>query len=200
MKSILAGLCIGLGSMAWLMVENKIAAAVLFCIALLSICYKGYDLFTGKAGYYGRTIRWQQLLLILLGNFFGTFIAASLAGLVDSHVSDLAANAMAAKLLAPWWSWCAKAFFCGIIMYLAVSIYNEKQSPLGILVGIPTFLLCGFEHSIADLFYWHASHGAGSWQAILFLVLVIIGNFCGSFAASALESHYDRRKLLQKHN
>lgn len=56
MRSILAGLCIGLGGMAWLMVENKIAAAVLFCIALLSICYKGYDLFTEKAGYCGRTI------------------------------------------------------------------------------------------------------------------------------------------------
>jgi len=48
----------------------------------------------------------------------------------------------------------------------------------GIVFCIPVFILCGFEHSIADLFYFAAS-GIVSLEACLFLWIVILGNALG---------------------
>ena len=51
--------------------------AVLFSVALLCICMKGYALFTGKVGFvpedHGRPAL-QLLLAGLLGNLIGTFL------------------------------------------------------------------------------------------------------------------------------
>ena len=68
-------------------------------------------------------------------------------------------------------------------MYMAVSIYKEKNSPLGILFCIPTFILCGFEHSIADMFYLSAGVAFTAeyiLKALLFIALAICGNAVGA--------------------
>ena len=71
-----------------------------------------------------------------------------------------------------------RAVLCGVLMYLAVSIYRDLKTPLGILFCIPVFILSGFEHSIADCFYFAAS-GIVSWRACGFLWTVILGNSLG---------------------
>ena len=48
----------------------------------------------------------------------------------------------------------------------------------GILTCVPTFILAGFEHSIADMFYIAAA-GEYSFAALGFLLLVIAGNAVG---------------------
>ena len=63
-------------------------------------------------------------------------------------------------------------------MYLAVEIYKSKQTPVGILFCVPVFILAGFEHSIADLFYFFTArivNGEMAW----FLLLVVVGNSVG---------------------
>ena len=49
------------------------------------------------------------------------------------------------------------SFFCGIIMFLAVKNYRCAKSDIsktaGIILGVTVFLLCGFEHSIANMAY-----------------------------------------------
>ena len=55
-SALLAGLCIGLGGTVFLRVRDSfpgggVAGAFLFAIGLLTICTRGYDLFTGKACY-----------------------------------------------------------------------------------------------------------------------------------------------------
>ena len=64
-------------------------------------------------------------------------------------------------------------------MYLAVSIYKEKNNVIGIIFCIPVFILAGFEHSIADLFYFAAS-GIVSLKALGFIWTVILGNSIGA--------------------
>ena len=71
-------------------------------------------------------------------------------------------------------------------MYLAVSVWRDRQTPLGILFCIPVFILSGFEHSIADMFYFAAS-GIVSAEAFGFIWLVIIGNALGAMLLPALE-------------
>ena len=50
-SGIAAGICICLGGAVFLAVEKRIVGAVLFSVALLCICMKGYALFTGKVGF-----------------------------------------------------------------------------------------------------------------------------------------------------
>lgn len=70
-------------------------------------------------------------------------------------------------------------------MYLAVSTYKEKNTVLGILFCVPVFILSGFEHSIADMFYLGAS-GIFSLSAALFMLAVVIGNSLGGIFLPAL--------------
>ena len=71
-------------------------------------------------------------------------------------------------------------------MYLAVSVWRDRQTPVGILFCIPVFILSGFEHSIADMFYFAAS-GIVSARAFVFLWIVILGNALGAMLLPALD-------------
>ena len=79
-----------------------------------------------------------------------------------------------------------RALFCGILMYLAVSVYRDQKNVIGILFCIPVFILSGFEHSIADIFYFAAS-GMVSLKAFGFLWMVILGNSVGGMLLPALQ-------------
>ena len=51
---------------------------------------------------------------------------------------------------------------------------------------IPAFILSGFEHSIADIFYF-ASSGMVSGEAFLYLIMIIIGNSIGGLIIPLLQ-------------
>jgi len=76
----------------------------------------------------------------------------------------------------------ALGFMCGILMYIAVDGY-KKSKVCGWLVTImcvASFILCGFEHSIADAFYIDMStFGDHQCHKYFFLFLVIVGNLLG---------------------
>ena len=72
-----------------------------------------------------------------------------------------------------------RAVFCGVLMYLAVQIFKEKKTPIGIIFCIPVFILSGFEHSIADMFYFGAS-GIFSIKVLSFELAAVLGNSVGS--------------------
>ena len=185
---ISAGICIALGGSVFLAADNRVVGAVLFSVALLCICMKGYALFTGKVGFvpedHGRPAL-QLLLAGLLGNLIGTFLCGRLLRLGLPALSDAARTICAAKLTQAPAAALIRGVFCGILMYLAVSIWKERQSPLGILFCIPVFILSGFEHSIADMFYFAVS-GIVSLKAFVFLWLVIIGNALGAMLLPGL--------------
>ena len=50
---------------------------------------------------------------------------------------------------------------------------------LGILFCIPVFVLSGFEHSIADMFYFALAGAMFRPGSLLFLFLVVLGNSAG---------------------
>ena len=65
-------------------------------------------------------------------------------------------------------------------------MYNHKDSLAGIILGIPTFILSGFEHSIADMFYFVLA-SSFTLESALFIVFVIIGNSLGGIATPLIE-------------
>lgn len=191
-ESLCAGILITIGGTVFLSCENKTVGAVLFSVALLCICYKSYYLFTGKIGYIVEQHTKQDFLNLdigLFGNLAATFLLGMLLRTVLPNIGEKAVEMCSAKLAQfPLYTF-IRGFFCGILMYLAVSIYKEKNSVLGILFCVPVFILCGFEHSIADMFYLGAS-GIFSVKIILFTALVVAGNTFGAIVLPLLKGVY----------
>lgn len=196
-ESLCAGILITIGGTVFLSCENKTVGAVLFSVALLCICYKSYYLFTGKIGYIVEQHTKQDFLNLdvgLFGNLAATFLLGMLLRTILPNIGEKAAEMCSAKLAQfPLYTF-IRGFFCGILMYLAVSIYKEKNSGLGILFCVPVFILCGFEHSIADMFYLGAS-GIFSIKIILFTALVVAGNTFGAIVLPLLKGvHTDEKQ------
>ena len=185
---ILAGIMIAIGGSIFLACENRVVGAVLFSVALLTICIKGYSLYTGKIGFipekHGKE-EFSVLLLGLLGNAIATILCGFVIRFALPNLGDVAETICLSKLAQPFLSTLVRGTFCGILMYVAVSIYRDKQSVIGILFCIPVFILAGFEHSIADIFYFAAS-GIKSLEAFGFLWTVVLGNTIGGMLMPAL--------------
>ncbi|MCF0228367.1 MAG: formate/nitrite transporter family protein [Parasporobacterium sp.] len=180
-SGILAGILISIGGTVFLSVEPKYVGAILFSVALLCICFKGYSLFTGKIGFipekHGKE-EWSVLLLGLLGNAIATIVCGIGIRYILPAVGDTAETICLAKLEQTFPAALIRGIFCGILMYLAVSIFREHKTIAGIVFCIPVFILCGFEHSIADMFYFAAS-GIVSVKAFVFILIIIVGNAIG---------------------
>lgn len=189
LSGLSAGILITIGGSVFLACDSRYVGAVMFSVALLCICLKSYALFTGKVGFmpekHGRE-EFSVLLLGLLGNAIGTILGGYLIRAGLPALGDAAQQLCEAKLLQLPGQTFVRALFCGILMYLAVSIYRDQKNVIGILFCIPVFILSGFEHSIADIFYFAAS-GIVSMKAFGFLWMVILGNSVGGMLLPALQ-------------
>lgn len=191
---IIAGLCIGLGGSVFLACCNdyagygKIVGAIMFSVALLCICFRGYALFTGKVGFLvvgHKKADVSAVLLSLLGNLIGTVVSGYAIRFALPALGEKAQAICDAKLTQTVPETLIRAIFCGILMYLAVVIYRENKSIAGIFFCVPVFILAGFEHSIANMFYFAAS-GIVSINAFAYLWVVILGNAIGGMLIPAL--------------
>ncbi len=194
-SGIAAGLMISLGGTVYLACENRTVGAFCFTIGLLGVCYYGFSLYTGRIGYIAEkhdTEYLSGLFLGLLGNLIGT-ILCGLAVRLATPWGSAAETAAAAKLALPAGAVLVKAGFCGILVYAAVNLFRDKKTALGILIGIPVFILSGFEHSVADMFYLSAA-GIFTPAAAWFIVLVLIGNSAGAVLFDRLVFYSRERK------
>lgn len=181
-ESLCAGILITIGGTVFLSCADKVVGSVFFSVALLCICYKGYYLYTGKIGYVTENHKGKDILTLavgLLGNLVCTFLLGMLIRYILPAAGDTANAICASKLTQQPIGTFVRGCFCGILMYLAVSIFKENKTALGILFCVPVFILSGFEHSIADMFYFGCS-GIFDPKVILFMFLVVLGNTAGA--------------------
>ena len=185
-KGIYAGVMIGIGGTIFLSVQNTVIGSFLFSIGLLMICMYGMNLYTGKVGYalINKLNYIYELLLSLLGNFVGTFIVARLILLTRfSDISKRALTMSNLKLNDNLLSIFILAFFCGILMYLAVNNYKKAANEIGKYVGIfmcvMVFILCSFEHCVANMFYFSIAN-VWSFKTLLYMLIMVLGNSFGS--------------------
>lgn len=196
LKGIYAGIMIGIGGCAYLAIKNPVAGSFLFSIGLLTICMYQMNLYTGKVGYVliNKFNYIYELLLSLVGNFIGTFIVGYLMritrqkdlitkaiGMVNTKLSD---NLLSIFIL---------SLFCGMLMYIAVNNYKNSKNEIGKYIGIfmcvMAFILCGFEHCVANMFYIAIS-GLISFKALLYLLIMVLGNSCGSVIIAFFYNRY----------
>ncbi len=186
---VMAGIMIAIGGSVFLACENKIVGAVLFTVALLAICLKGYNLYTGKVCYAPENCC-KNGMKLLFGGLFGNIISTIPIGFAISYANPAAFEAAKklceAKLEQAPFQTLIKAIFCGVLIYIAVSTYKEKNTVAGIVFCIPVFILAGFEHSIANMFYFGAA-GVLNLESFTYLAIVIIGNSIGGMAMPLLD-------------
>lgn len=186
LKGVYAGFMIGIGTIAFLSLENKVLGSFFFSIGLLTICMYAMNLYTGKVGYIliNKIEYIYELLLGLLSNFIGTFIIGKLILLTRvSNINEKALSLVNIKLNDNLLSIFILSIFCGILMYIAVNNYKKVGTEIGKYIGIfmcvMTFILCGFEHCIANMAYITIAN-AWSWKALLYVLIMILGNSFGA--------------------
>lgn len=174
-KSILAGVMISIGGTVFLSCENRYVGAFLFSVGLVAVVMLGLNLYTGKIGYVFDNDKALAVdtALSILGNLVGCIAV----GLMQSSKGDVT-SIVAAKLDKSIPSLFVDAVLCGVLIFVCVDIYKKKNTPIAILFCIPAFILCGFEHSVADMFYF-VNARVFTAEAALFLLIVVLGNAVG---------------------
>ncbi|MDO4960182.1 MAG: formate/nitrite transporter family protein [Prevotellaceae bacterium] len=201
LQSLLAGVLIGMGDLVYVVSESHIVGSFLFSLGLLSILIKGYPLYTGRIGYVESVHDlWKPvggMLPIILMNFIGIAFVCALANAsrLDLSVVDAMVKT---KVEQTWFSALFLSWGCGAMMYLAVNGWRKTNNPILVILPIMFFILCGFEHCIANFGYfwmWIAREGVAhiAERAIelplgfsLNLLIMIVGNALGSLTFSKI--------------
>ena len=182
---ILAGLFIALGGTAFLALESKVLGALFFCVGLFAICTLGLNLFTGKVCYvFDRPGSYAlDLPLIWLGNLCGAWLTAKLEQLTRmGGIQERAVTVCQAKLDDNLLSIFILAIFCNILIYLAVEGFNNNPHEFGkylsLFFGVTVFILCGFEHCVANMYYFSMAN-LWSGKTLLYVLVMTLGNAVG---------------------
>lgn len=197
-KGIYAGILISIGGIAYLAIENKVVGSFIFSFGLLTVCMYSFNLFTGKVGYIliNKINYLLELLISLIGNFLGTFIVGNLMRLTRfSNYIETAKNIVNVKLNDSIISIFILAIFCGMIMYIAVNNYKKGKDVIGkyitIFMGVMAFILCGFEHCVANMFYFSIA-GIFSFKVLYYLLVMVLGNSLGSIIIAFYDKRYNK--------
>ena len=185
-QGILAGISISLGGTVFLLTPDKTVGALLFAVGLFCVCAFGFSLFTGKVCYLFDNDRKYALALpvIWTGNIIGAVGTALLESLTykGTALAEKAAAVCQGKLDQTPLSAVVLAVFCNIMIYIAVEGYRNIPHEIGkymaILFGVVVFILCGFEHSVANMYYFTIGNAWGL-KAAGYLLLMTLGNAAG---------------------
>ena len=186
LSAALAGVCIALGGTVYLSLESRLAGALLFTVGLFTICVFRLHLFTGKVCYVFQNdgAYALDLVFVWLGNLTGAFLTAWLEGLtrIGPALEAKAAVLCQTKLDDSLLSVFILAIFCNMMIYIAVEGFNKAHHDLGrylaLFLGVAVFILCGFEHCVANMYYFSAA-GVWSGRALLSLAAMTLGNAVG---------------------
>ncbi len=186
LSGFLAGVCIAVGGTVFLSLESKLAGALLFTVGLFTICLFKLHLFTGKVCYvFDHDGAYAlDLVFVWLGNLAGTFLTALALSLtrVGPALAERAAALCQVKLSDSPGSVFILAVFCNAMIYLAVEGFNRAPHDLGrylsLFFGVSVFILCGFEHCVANMYYFSMA-GAWSPKALGYLLVMTFGNALG---------------------
>lgn len=178
MSSMLAGMFIALGSFGAMCIGGfataagstavKFLVSLIFAAALSLVIAAGCELFTGNnlilgAASLNGTVSWKDTALLWLvcyiGNLIGSWILILVfqaAGVTANEaVAAFFANTASAKIAQNALALFAKGILCNICVCLAVwcslRLKNEAAKLIMVLWCILIFMICGFEHSIANM-------------------------------------------------
>ena len=193
---ILAGFLIAVGGyasqLATVMGHPRIVSAAIFPAGLIMVVLTGSELFTGNCLMAGsvaaKDVSLPGTLRVLavsyIGNLAGALLMVCMIWLTcmtPEHMA-VAEKAATAKISMPIPEMMIRAVLCNILVCIAVWMASQVQDAAGkilaLFVPVFTFVYCGFEHSIANMFYLPLG-GAPAGDAVYQIAVVTAGNLIG---------------------
>lgn len=203
LDSILAGSFIGFGCLALVMVKSDttlstsvsgILSGALFSIGLFAIVVMGVDLFTGNClshitlfynkVLYTKTTIFSKIFKTLsinwIGNLIGISFISILAFFLDFHtdtciqLADLKFSKSVIDLI-------ISGVLCNLLVCTGVLLALHSDMIIGkfisVFLPVVIFVACGFEHSIADMFF--IPFASNPDQVLPSLIFITLGNYIG---------------------
>ncbi len=224
--AILAGLYIALGGHIFLvaMVEGmgRIVGGAVFSVGLVLVIIAGAELFTGNiimiVGAITARFTIRQLLtnwvVVYFGNLAGAVLTAMLvyqSGLLGSVEAPnalglLSANIADAKLSQSFYEAFLRGVFCNMLVILAIILATIAKDVISkifcITLPIMTFVACGFEHCVANMYLIPLGLFAKGVplleQSVLFtnVLPVTLGNIAGGLFILMIHPNRIRQLML----
>lgn len=179
---------IAIGGTVFLSIENKVIGASLFSIGLFGVLIYNLNLYTGKIGYLITNFNLKyikELIITLIGNFIGACSVGFILRYtrIYDEIYEKSLILANTKLNDNILSIFILSIFCGLLMYYAVNGF-KKQTDFGkylvVYLGVAVFILCGFEHCIANMYYFSVAD-IWSLKTLGYTGIMVLGNSLGSF-------------------
>ncbi|MDM8127301.1 formate/nitrite transporter family protein, partial [Paraclostridium benzoelyticum] len=179
----------------------KFAGASIFPIGLMLVVVCGAELFTGNnlmsMAVMDKKITIKEMIrnwvLVYIANFIGAIILVAFIYFSDTLVKDAAIKSMniaQSKAILGFTSAFLKGVMCNIIVVLAVWFATAGKDIVSKIFAcwfpIMLFVLCGFEHSIANMFFIPMGMVLGADVSILQLIFNLIAVTLGNIVGGAI--------------
>ncbi|MDR2356194.1 MAG: formate/nitrite transporter family protein [Clostridiales Family XIII bacterium] len=176
---ILAGVLIALAAATSSTAAHDIAnvglarmiTGLLFPFGLVMVIVSGAELFTGSClipiSVLAGKVRFSKMLgnwlIVYVGNFIGSFVVA--AACAYSGQLNYSDNALAAHTIKVAAAKCSIGFgdavvlgiFCNLLVclgvFMALSAKDTAGRAIGAYIPVAFFVICGFEHCVANMYY-----------------------------------------------
>ena len=202
---VLAGAAIGLGSFLFLLTkfllpgkDGLMFASMIFSVGLTLVCVFSLNLYTGKIGVF-LDVREKikensiNLPIILLGNAIGAFGLGIIFHFIFMNWADFANSFSGVNSITD--AKCSsntvfmQGILCGALVYIAVYCYknfeNWAMKIIGLVASVTLFVYCGFQHCIANMFYFAFEFKWGI-EVLWNLLIVILTNSIGALLVRCL--------------
>lgn len=211
-----AGMFIALGAVGFLVVSSnisgnmagvgKLLGAMLFPVGLMLVVCCGAELFTGNclmslSCFAGKISVYQLIrswVFVYIGNALGAYFAAVLlncSGLFSGALAENIVNIAQTKAALSFTEVLVRGILCNILVCLAVWLAASAKNTAGKILAcffpITVFVVCGYEHCVANMFYFPLGQLCGAnvstFTAWFYNILPsTLGNIIGGVGVAAV--------------
>lgn len=188
---------------------SNICSAIIFSVGLLLVCCCKLHLYTGKVGVIFEKRQelayYPYLLAVLLFNGIGSiaigvgihYVAKLITKYKTNTVEQVIAAICAKKLVMnsvdDYVSLVLRTLLCGMCVHMAVKCFGRELKPISRIVmlifWVALFVYYGFEHCIANMFYFAANFSVSN-NVFIHIAICIVGNALGTIlAVYTLDTH-----------
>ena len=125
------------------------------------------------------------MIITWIGNFCCTVLIAKCVQntrIFTASMTNKVTSMAELKLNDSLFSILILSIFCGILMFIAVDTFKEQQGStikvIAVFVPVMVFILSGFEHVVANMYYF-AMANTWTFDTIIALIVMTIGNSIG---------------------
>ena len=155
-KSLLAGVLIGLGCVIYVASPINYVGSFLFSLGLLTIMVKGLYLYTGKVGDWNVSSTFRLIYMFVLNGMAcgATAYLFTLTRIDLHHIHDVVEHKLGdPSMLSSF----ILAIGCGAMMHIAYSGFNKGKHPLYVIMPVMFFFI--FNDYAAGLSYYYFISG-----------------------------------------